>query len=91
MVESLSPPAANMVKSLGRKASPKAYLKLLDSAYATVEEGDELFTRFLNTKQNVGEKASNYLQRLHTALISVIRRDEIAPGDAVKYAAGIAH
>lgn len=43
IVESLSPPAANIVKSLGPKAHPQAYLKLLDSAYATVEDGDELF------------------------------------------------
>ncbi|XP_051234882.1 uncharacterized protein LOC127351407 [Dicentrarchus labrax] len=84
IVESLSPPAAHIVKSLGPKATPKAYLKLLDSAYATVEDGDELFARFLNTNQNVGEKASDYLQRLHTTLSSVISREGIVPSDADK-------
>lgn len=42
IVESLSPPAANIIKSLGPQTPPKEYLTLLDSAYATVEEGDEL-------------------------------------------------
>ena len=84
IVESLSPPAANVVKSLGPTATSKTYLTLLDSAYATVEDGDELFARFLSTNQNVGEKASDYLQRLHTALSSVISRGGIAPGDANK-------
>ncbi|XP_071344248.1 uncharacterized protein [Trachinotus anak] len=54
IVESLSPPAANIIKSLGPQASPKEYLTLLDSAYATVEDGDELFARFLNNNQNAG-------------------------------------
>ncbi|KAK0148356.1 Paraneoplastic antigen Ma1 [Merluccius polli] len=84
IVESLSSPAANIVKSLGPKATPKAFLKLLDSAYAAVEDGDELFARFLNTNQNVGEKASDYLQRLHTTLSSVISREGIVPNDADK-------
>ncbi|KAM7384236.1 hypothetical protein PAMA_011534 [Pampus argenteus] len=84
IVESLSPPAANVVKSLGPQASPKEYLNLLDSAYATVEDGDELFARFLNTNQNTGEKASDYLQRLHTALGYVVNRGGIAAHDSNK-------
>lgn len=69
-----------------------AYFTLLDSAYATVEDGDKLFARFLNTNQNVDEKSADYLQRLHTALSSVITRGGIVPGDANKQlVAGIAH
>lgn len=82
ILESLSLPAANVVKTLGPTATSKSYLTLLDSAYAAVEDGDELFARFLNTNQNVGEKSADYLQRLHTALSSVINRGGIAPGDA---------
>lgn len=84
IVESLSLPAANVVKSLGPTATSKTYLTLLDSAYAAVEDGDELFARFLNTNQNVGEKASDFLQRLHTALSTVISRGGIPPGDVDK-------
>ncbi|KAK0146503.1 Paraneoplastic antigen Ma1 [Merluccius polli] len=75
IVESLSSPAANIVKSLGPQASPKEYLNLLDSAYAT------LFARFLNNNQNAGEKASDYLQRLHTELSYVVNRGGIAACD----------
>lgn len=82
IVESLSPPAANIIKSLGPQALPQAYLTLLDSAYATVEDGDELFARFLNNNQNAGEKASDYLQRLHTALNYVIAKGGIFAHDA---------
>lgn len=84
ILESLSLPAASVVKSLGPTATSKTYLTLLDSAYAAVEDGDELFARFLNTNQNVGEKSADYLQRLHTALNSVISRGGIVPGDANK-------
>lgn len=83
-MESLSLPAANVVKSLGPTATSKTYLTLLDLAYATEEDGDELFARILNTNQNFGEKSADYLQRLHTALSSVISRGGIAPGDANK-------
>lgn len=84
IVDSLSPPAANIVKSLGPQASPKEYLNLLDSAYSTVEDGDELFARFLNNHQNPGEKASAYLQRLHTALSLVVKKGGIAAQDSDK-------
>lgn len=84
IVESLSPPAANIVKALGPKANPKTYLEHLDSAYATVEDGDELFARFLNTNQNGGEKPSEFLQRLHTVMNSVIKRNGITPSDINK-------
>lgn len=61
-VDSLLPPAVNVVKPLGPQATPKAYLDLLDSAYGTAEEGDVLFAKFRNTNQNPGKKPSSYLQ-----------------------------
>lgn len=82
IVDSLLPPAANVVKPLGLKATPKAYLDLLDSAYATVEDGDELFVKFLNTNQNSGEKPSSYLQRLQIALNTVLKKKVIPDSDA---------
>lgn len=82
--ERLLPPAANIVKSLGPQASPREYLNLLDSAYTTVEDGDELFVQFLNNNQNAGEKASDYLQRLHTAMSCVVKRGGIPACDSDK-------
>ncbi|XP_066526974.1 paraneoplastic antigen Ma1 homolog [Hoplias malabaricus] len=82
IIESLVPPAANIVRHLGPTSSPYDYLSLLDSAYDTVDDGDELFAKFLNTNQNPGEKSSEYLQRLQMALNKVIKRGGIVPSDS---------
>lgn len=84
IVDSLSSPAASVVKPLGPHSSPRAYLELLDSAYATVEDGDELFAKFLNLNQNSnsGEKASSYLQRLQTVLNKAVQMKAIPASDA---------
>uniref|UniRef100_A0A8C1SFS8 CCHC-type domain-containing protein n=1 Tax=Cyprinus carpio TaxID=7962 RepID=A0A8C1SFS8_CYPCA len=63
ILESLLPPASELIRQLGPDAAPRDYVKLLDSAYGLVEDGEEIFARFLNTHQNTGEKASEYLQR----------------------------
>ncbi|XP_076141691.1 zinc finger CCHC domain-containing protein 18-like [Alosa pseudoharengus] len=84
IMESLSLPASTIVKPLGPLASAKDYLDMLDSAYATVEDGDELFARFLNINQNSGEKPSEYLHRLQTALNVVVRRNGIPAHDSEK-------
>lgn len=68
-MESHLPPATEIVKSLGSHASPRANLNMLDSAYGAIEDGDELFSKLMNTFQNDGEKVSSYLQRLQTALV----------------------
>ncbi|XP_056249671.1 paraneoplastic antigen Ma3 homolog [Seriola aureovittata] len=84
IVDSLLPPAANVVKPLGSQTTPHAYLDLLDSAYATVEDGDELFAKFLNTHQNSGEKPSSYLHRLQSSLNVVVRKKAVCASDADK-------
>lgn len=84
IIESLLPPAAGMIKPLGPTASPRAYLELIDSAFGPIEEGDELFARFLNTFQNAGEKPSSYLQRLQVALITATKRGAVNAGESGK-------
>uniref|UniRef100_A0A3Q3BC09 CCHC-type domain-containing protein n=1 Tax=Kryptolebias marmoratus TaxID=37003 RepID=A0A3Q3BC09_KRYMA len=74
ILDSLGPPAANVVKPLGPKALPTAYLELLNSAFGTVEDGDELFAKFLTTFQDPGEKPSHYLHRLQTVLCKALSR-----------------
>uniref|UniRef100_A0A8C7X6B1 Paraneoplastic antigen Ma-like C-terminal domain-containing protein n=1 Tax=Oryzias sinensis TaxID=183150 RepID=A0A8C7X6B1_9TELE len=71
ILDSLLSPVADVVKHLGPQASPSAYLELLESAFGVVEDGDELFAKFLNTLQNHGEKPSHYLQRLQTVITKV--------------------
>ena len=84
MVDSLLPPATHVVKSLGPRATPRTYLDVLDSAYATVEDGDELFAKFLNTHQNSGEKPSDYLHRLQSHLNEVVKKGVVSTCDADK-------
>lgn len=82
ILDSLLPPASEIVKQLGAKALPAAYLEVLDSAFGTVEDGDDLFAKFLNTLQNAGEKPSLYLQRLYTSLLKVMKRGGIPADEA---------
>ena len=82
IVESLLPPAVNVVKHLGPQSSPREYLRVLDSAYGTVDDADELFATFLTTDAEQGEKASVYLHRLQSILSKVVKRNGIAASDA---------
>lgn len=83
--ESLLSPAADIVKSVGPSASPSTYIQLLDSAFAPIEDGDELFAKFLNIFQNPGEKPSAYLQRLHVALQTTMRRGGVLGSEVDKH------
>lgn len=74
IVDSLLPPASDFIRHLDSQALPSAYLQLLDSAYGVVEDGDELFAKFMGTLQNAGEKPSNYLHRLQVVLNTATRR-----------------
>ncbi|XP_030612296.1 uncharacterized protein LOC115799330 [Archocentrus centrarchus] len=78
ILDSLLPPASEMIQHLSPQSSPSTYLKLLDSAYGTVEDGDELYARFMSTFQNDGELPSVFLQRLHTALSKAMRRGGVS-------------
>lgn len=78
IVENLPPPASDFIKHLGSQALPLAYLQLLDSAYGTVEDGGELFARFLSTLQDAGENPSNYLHRLQVMLSTALRRGGVS-------------
>lgn len=85
ILDSLVPPAANVVKPLGPNALPSAYLELLNSAFGTVEDGDELFAKFLNTLQDAGEKPSQYLHRLQTALSKALKRGGVVASEADRH------
>lgn len=85
ILESLLVPASDVVRHLGPEAPPTAYLHLLDSAFATVEDGEELFMRFMNTFQDSGEKPSTYLQRLQVALGKSVRRGGVSAQDTDKH------
>lgn len=81
IIESLLPPAADVVGHLNPNNSSSEYLQLLDSAYGTVQDGGELFAQFLDTFQNTREKPSSYLQRLRVALTLTVKRGGAAKND----------
>lgn len=79
--DSLLPPAADMVKHLRPDTQPTVYLQTLDSAYGTVQDGDELYAKFMDTFQDAGEKPSNNLQRLQVALNQAVKRGGVLNKD----------
>lgn len=85
IVDSLLPPAADVIKHLSSEAPSSAYLQLLDSAFGVVEDGDELLAKFMNTLQDAGEKPSTYLYRLQTALRVTIKRGGVSPEEADRH------
>ncbi|XP_073773333.1 zinc finger CCHC domain-containing protein 12-like [Danio rerio] len=85
ILDSLLPPAADVIKQLSADAAPSAYLQLLDSAFGTVEDGDELFAKFMNTLQDAGEKPSAYLYRLQAALNIAIKRGGVLASEADRH------
>ncbi|KAJ8357935.1 hypothetical protein AAFF_G00054330 [Aldrovandia affinis] len=46
---------SDVIKRLGPGAVAASYIQLLDAAYDTVEDGDELMARFINTLQDSGK------------------------------------
>lgn len=80
-MESLLPPAANIIKHLGPLSTPDNFLTLLDSAYGTVDDVDELFAKFLSTNQNAGEKPSGYLHRSQTTPAKVVKGGGVPAAD----------
>lgn len=85
ILESLLTPAADIVKQLGPQASPTDYLQLLDSAFGTVDDGAELFAKFMNMLQDTGEKPSQYLNRLQVILSQTVKRGGVAPTEQDEY------
>ncbi|XP_016522962.1 zinc finger CCHC domain-containing protein 18-like [Poecilia formosa] len=81
ILESLLTPASDVIRPLGPDASPDDYLRLLELAFGTVEDGEELLVRFMNTLQDPGEKPSAYLHRLQVALSLAVRRGSVDPSE----------
>ncbi|XP_024116826.1 paraneoplastic antigen Ma1 homolog [Oryzias melastigma] len=84
-MESLTSPAADVVKSLDPDTSPADLMSVLDSAFGTVQDGEELFAQFLNTLQNPGERPSAYLQRLQHTICSVVKQGGVPATEVDKH------
>lgn len=85
ILDSLLPPAADIVKHLSPDQSPDIYIEQLDSAYGTVQDGEELYAKFMDTYQNAGENPSTYLQRLQVALSLAVKRGGVPESEVNKH------
>lgn len=74
ILDSLLPPAADIVKHLSPDLPAEVFIQHLDSAFGTVQDGEELYMKFMDTLQDAGEKPSTYLQRLQVALSLAVKR-----------------
>lgn len=81
ILDSLLPPASDIIKHVNPNAPSSECLRLLESVYGSVEDGDELLAKFISTLQNPGEKSSAYLHRLHVILSAAIRRSGVAESE----------
>ncbi|KAL0151797.1 hypothetical protein M9458_052899 [Cirrhinus mrigala] len=81
ILDSLLPPASDIIKHVNPNAPSSECLRLLESVYGSVEDGDELLAKFISTLQNPGERSSAYLHRLHVILCATIRRGGIAESE----------
>lgn len=85
ILDSLLPPATDVIKHVSPQALPSVYLQLLGSVYGSVEDGDELLAKFMETLQNNDKKPSDYLNRLQVILSAVVRRGGITESEQNRY------
>uniref|UniRef100_A0A8C3F9R4 Paraneoplastic antigen Ma1 n=1 Tax=Chrysemys picta bellii TaxID=8478 RepID=A0A8C3F9R4_CHRPI len=83
LVECLRGPALDVIRTL-KLSNPgvkvKDCLEALDHAFGKTEGSDDVYCKFLNARQQKGEKVSAYIQRLEKLLQKAIMRGAVAVG-----------
>uniref|UniRef100_A0A3P9BLT2 CCHC-type domain-containing protein n=1 Tax=Maylandia zebra TaxID=106582 RepID=A0A3P9BLT2_9CICH len=77
VVESLKGPALEIIQAVWRDnpdASPESYVEALESAFGSLESGEDLYLAFRSLGQQRGEKLSDFLRRLERSLTKVVQR-----------------
>ena len=74
IMDSLAPPALELLSSVGSKVSASEILKLLDQHFREVSDGYKLYTQFRSSVQDFKESASEFLQRLHLLTLKTVER-----------------
>uniref|UniRef100_A0A8C3HVH9 Uncharacterized protein n=1 Tax=Chrysemys picta bellii TaxID=8478 RepID=A0A8C3HVH9_CHRPI len=81
LVECLRGPALDVIRTL-KLSNPgvkvKDCLEALDHAFGRTEGSDDVYCKFLNARQQKGEKVSAYIQRLEKLLQKAIMRGAVA-------------
>ncbi|CAI5667626.1 unnamed protein product [Oreochromis niloticus] len=85
ILDSLLPPAADIIKHLNPDLPAETYIQHLDSAYGIVQDGEELYVKFMDTLQDSGEKPSGYLQRLQVALSLAVKRGGVKQSEVNRH------
>uniref|UniRef100_A0A3Q2ZMW1 Uncharacterized protein n=1 Tax=Kryptolebias marmoratus TaxID=37003 RepID=A0A3Q2ZMW1_KRYMA len=82
IVESLKGPAleiAQAVRANDPVASPGEYIEALERAFGSPESPEDLYFSFRALHQSVGERLSDFLQRVERKLTKVVQRGGITP------------
>uniref|UniRef100_A0A8C3HPD7 Uncharacterized protein n=1 Tax=Chrysemys picta bellii TaxID=8478 RepID=A0A8C3HPD7_CHRPI len=83
LVECLRGPALDVICTL-KLSNPgvkvKDCLEALDHAFGRTKDSDDVYCKFLNARQQKGEKVSDYIQRLEKLLQRAIMRGAVAVG-----------
>lgn len=77
VVESLKGPALEIIQAVRRDnpdASPESYVEALESAFGSLESGEDSYLAFRSLGQQRGEKLSDFLRRLERSLTKVVQR-----------------
>uniref|UniRef100_A0A8C8RDV0 Paraneoplastic antigen Ma-like C-terminal domain-containing protein n=1 Tax=Pelusios castaneus TaxID=367368 RepID=A0A8C8RDV0_9SAUR len=81
LIESLRGPALDVIRTLklgDPGVSVKDCLEALSHAFGRNESADDIYCKFLSTKQKRGEKVSDYVQRLEKLLQRAVMRGAVA-------------
>uniref|UniRef100_A0A674INN3 Paraneoplastic antigen Ma-like C-terminal domain-containing protein n=1 Tax=Terrapene triunguis TaxID=2587831 RepID=A0A674INN3_9SAUR len=80
LIESLSGPALDVIRTLkliDPGVSVKDCLEALDHIFGSVEGPEDSYCKFLNSRQQIGEKISAYIQRLERLLQRAVMRGAV--------------
>uniref|UniRef100_A0A8C3H5Y1 Paraneoplastic antigen Ma-like C-terminal domain-containing protein n=1 Tax=Chrysemys picta bellii TaxID=8478 RepID=A0A8C3H5Y1_CHRPI len=80
LIESLSGPALDVIRTLkliDPGVSVNDCLEALDHTFGSVEGPEDSYCKFLNSRQQIGEKISAYIQRLERLLQRAVMRGAV--------------
>ena len=71
MLESLSRPAIDVIRSISSTSTAQQCMEMLTNMYGQVQDGHDLLVDFLVTYQEPKESASEYINRLYLKIVQV--------------------
>lgn len=88
ILQSLLRPALDAIHSTASALSAEKCFEFLETLYGSVDDGHDLYVKFLNTYQNDRESPSDYIQRLYIRALEVVEKEGFSvrqlPGNLVR-------